>query len=106
MPPRKKIDLPDSVRAALLADVELTYRHSLDADESSKVRIYLALEQGITTYELEDQLRVSQQTISRWGRQGKEALERRERGKGARESAGDSQPGPDPDRSGEREPVG
>jgi hypothetical protein len=106
VPPRKKIDLPDSVRAALLADVELTYRHSLDADESSKIRIHLAIEQGITTYELEDQLRVSQQTISRWGRQGKEALERREERKGAREPAGDRQSDPDPDRSGEREPVG
>lgn len=106
MPPKKKVILPDSVRAALLADVELTYQHSIDADESSKIRIHLAIEQGITTYELEDQLRVSQQTISRWGRQGKEALERRERGKGAREPERDSQPGPDPDRSGEREPVG
>jgi Trp operon repressor len=99
VPPKKKVELPDHVRAAVLADVALTHQQALDADERDKIRIYLALEQGVTTRELEESLGVPQATISRWGRHGKEAFE-------ARESARDQQLGEDPLRSGEREPVG
>ncbi|NJP50111.1 helix-turn-helix transcriptional regulator [Streptomyces sp. SBST2-5] len=97
--------MPDHVRAAVLEDVAITYRTALDADENSKVRIHLALEQGVTTRELEEELGVPQQTISRWGRQGKEALERRREARAKRESGG--QPtGEDPVRPGEPGPVG
>ncbi|MEV7814230.1 hypothetical protein AB0P05_26415 [Streptomyces flaveolus] len=97
--------MPESVRAAVLEDVALTYQTALDADENSKIRIHLALEQGVTTRELEEELHVPQQTISRWGRQGKEALERRKEARAKREQG--SQPaGEDPLRSGERQPVG
>jgi transposase len=84
----------------------VTHEQALDAEERDKIRIHLALEQGITTRELEEELQVPQQTISRWGRQGKEALERREGVRKARESAGDHHPGETPVRSGEPEPVG
>ena len=106
MPPKKKVDLPDHVRAAVLADVALTHQQALDAEERDKIRIYLALEQGVTTREIEEELRVPQATVSRWSRQGKEAWERREQGKEARESARDRQPGEDPVRSGEPVPLG
>jgi IS30 family transposase len=105
VPPRKKIDLPDHVRSAVLEDVALTYQSALNADEQSKIRIHLALEQGVTTRELEEELGVPQQTISRWGRQGKEALERRREARPKRESARDQQPGEDPVRPGELEPL-
>lgn len=104
MPPRKKIDLPDHVRAALLADVALTHQQALDADERDKIRIHLALEQGITTRELEEHLGIPQPTISRWGRLGKEAMEHRKE-YARRESARDQQPGEDPLRPGELEPL-
>jgi IS30 family transposase len=90
----------------VLADVELDYLASLEADEKSKIRIFLALEQGVTTREIEDQLHVPQQTVSRWGRQGREALERRAAERRARESARDQQSGEDPLRRGELEPLG
>lgn len=104
MPPKKKVDLPDHVRAAVLADVELTHQQAEQAAENDKIRIYLALEQGLTTRELEAELGVPQQTLSRWGRLGKELLERREEARKPRESARSRPAGQDPDGSAEREP--
>jgi hypothetical protein len=105
VPPKKRVDLPDHVRTAVLEDVALTYQTALEADENSKIRIHLALEQGVTTRELEEELGVPQQTLSRWGRQGREALTRRREARGKREQ-GSHSAGEDPVRSGEREPVG
>jgi response regulator of citrate/malate metabolism len=99
VPPKKKVDLPDHVRAAVLADVQLSYEQSLDADESAKIRIFLATEQGLTTQEIADRLRISQTSASKYRMQGEEAYRRRE-------SARSHQSGPDPVRSGERQPVG
>lgn len=89
----------------------MTYESALDAkalqeraEERAKIRIHLAMEQGVTTYELEEELGISQQTISRWGRLGKEALERRQLEK--RESGARGNPiGEDPLRSGELTPL-
>ncbi|MBA2951409.1 transposase [Streptomyces himalayensis] len=94
MPPRKKIDLPDHVRDAVLADVKMDYEQAINADERSKIRIYLATEQGLSTYELAEELSVSQSVISNWKRQGEEAYKRREQ-------ARDQQLGEDPLRPGE-----
>lgn len=106
MPPKKKVDLPDHVRAAVLADIALTHESAVTAEENDKVRIYLATEQGLDTYEIAEELGdVSQQTVSRWARQGREILERREREKRQREQGGHST-GEDPVRSGEPAPVG
>jgi DNA-directed RNA polymerase specialized sigma24 family protein len=104
VPPKKKVDLPDHVRAAVLGEVQLDYRQAADAEERSKIRIFLATEQGLTTYEIATKLNVPQQTVSRWARQGKEAWERREGV--TREPEGDQQPGEDPVRSGEPLPLG
>lgn len=103
MPPRKRVDLPDHVREAVLSDVAITHQQALDADERDKIRIYLATEQGLTTDEIAEELKaagweISQQSVSRYARAGKEALERRQQARSQRAE-------PDPDRSGEREPV-
>jgi transcriptional antiterminator len=107
VPPKKRIDLPDHVRAAVLSDVALSHQQAEAADENSKIRIFLATEQGLDTYELAEELGVSQSVISNWRRKGKELYELRRKGQGPdRESAGDQSAGQDPLRSAEREPVG
>jgi DNA-directed RNA polymerase specialized sigma24 family protein len=106
MPPKKKVDLPDHVREALLGDVHMTYENALDAkalqeraDERFKIRIYLATEQGMTTREIAEELGIAQTSVSKYANQGREAYERREQAR--------SQPaGEDPVRSSQREPVG
>lgn len=98
MPPKKRVELPDHVRNAVLGDVLLGYEAAADAEERSKIRIYLATEQGLSTYEIAERLNVSQAVVSKWSRQGKEAYERREQGS---HSAGE-----DPVRPGELEPLG
>jgi DNA-directed RNA polymerase specialized sigma24 family protein len=105
MPPRKRIELPDRVRKAVLSEVKLSYLRALEADEESKIRMFLAVEQGLTTYDISERLEVPQQTVSRWCRQGREAWERREAQGGEDEPAGDPAPGDDPVRSAEPEPV-
>ncbi|MFK4187242.1 hypothetical protein ACI2L4_25005 [Streptomyces sparsogenes] len=105
MPPKKRVALPDSVRDAVLADVELTYRESIDTDTRSKIRIFLATEQGLSTYDIAHKLGVSQGVVSKWSRLGKEALARREEER-QRGQEGNRSRGDDPDRSGEPSPVG
>lgn len=106
MPPKKRVTLPDHVRAAVLADVALSHKTAQDADENSKIRLYLATEQGLDTYELAEELGISQTSVSKYARLGREALERRKREREARESARDQQPGEDPLRPGELESIG
>ncbi|MEV4228155.1 helix-turn-helix domain-containing protein [Streptomyces bobili] len=98
MPPKKRVDLPDHVRAAVLGEVQMDVIQATAAEERSKIRIYLATEQGLTTYEIAEKLGIPQQTVSRWARQGREAWERRE-------PTGDQRSGEDPVRSGELEPL-
>jgi transposase-like protein len=87
------------VRDALLAEAKLTHQLAEQAADTEKVRIYLAVEQGVTTYELAQELGMSQSVVSNWRRQGEEAYKRRE-------SARSQPPGQDLDRSAEREPLG
>jgi transposase-like protein len=83
------VELPDHVRAAVLADVGLTHQQAITAEENDKVRVYLAVEQGVTTYEICQELGVSQSVVSNWRRQGEEIFRRRE-------SARSNQAGVDP----------
>lgn len=92
MPPRKKAQMPDHVKEAVLEDVALSHQQAIAASEHDKIRIHLAWVQGATTKEIADKLGVSQQVVSKWRGQGEQALERRRRG--------------DPERSGEPEPDG
>lgn len=100
MPPKKRIELPDHVREAVLGDVY----HSCDvwsrAEEDFKIRVYYAVEQGVTQGEIGDRLRLSQAVVSKYARQGKEILAERERRRRL-ESEGDLRSGEDPFRSGE-----
>lgn len=70
----------------MLADVEATHEHAIQAEEHGKIKIYLALQQGLTTGELAPRLNVGQQTVSRWGREGKELYEKREQSRDQRNS--------------------
>lgn len=98
MPPKKRIELPEEVREALLDEVSLTYEVAQQATETSKIRMYLAIQQGLTTREIADQLNarsvkpVSQSTISNWSREGEQARKRRDRERA--------------ERPGEREQIG
>lgn len=98
MPPKKRVDLPDHVRAAVLGDVA----HSCDvwtrAEEDFKIRTYYAVEQGVTQREIADQLGVTQQVVSKYASQGREFLAERERVRV--EQAGAGRDREDPDRSG------
>lgn len=91
--------MPDHVRAAVLSDVLMDVEQAAVAEERSKIRIFLATEQGLTTYEIATKLGMPQQTVSRWARQGRELWE-------AREPTGSQRSNEDPLRSGELEPLG
>lgn len=99
MPPKRKIALPDHVKSALLEELDLVHKAAVQADESDKIRIYLATEQGLTTYEIADQLGVTAQTVSNWRTRGREMREKREQTR--TERRGGSPHGP-----GERVPDG
>jgi transposase-like protein len=99
MPPKKRINLPDHVRDAVLDDVALSHEETALAEEREKIRIFLATEQGLTTQEIADRMGVSQTAVSKWRRQGEEAYVRREEARSRRT-------GEDPDRSGELVPNG
>ncbi|MFG3718237.1 hypothetical protein ACGF8D_10615 [Streptomyces massasporeus] len=97
--------MPDHVRAAVLADISLTHQAAITAEENDKIRIYLATEQGLDTYEIADELRISQTSVSKYARQGKEIFERRTQEAREREPGG-RPASEDPVRSAEPEPVG
>jgi transposase-like protein len=77
VPPKRKIDLPDHVRDAVLDDVKLSQDISLSATENFKIRIYLAVQQGVSTYEIAERLGVSQSVVSKWSREGEQTRSRR-----------------------------
>jgi transposase-like protein len=77
VPPRKKIELPDHVRSAVLDDLLLVHMETIAAEEREKIRIHLAVEQGLTTAEIASRLEVSQSVVSKWRKQGEEARDRR-----------------------------
>lgn len=83
----------------MLGDVGLSLKQAEDAEERMKIRIYLATEQGLTTRELAEELRIGQTSVSKYAREGKEAYDRREQERS-------SSPGEDPVRPDQREPVG
>lgn len=72
---RKKFDWPPEVRDALLDDVQLWHAAALEAETRLKIRIYMAVEQGLTTGEIAVKLGISQQTVSRYRIEG-EATQR------------------------------
>ncbi|MDL5205109.1 hypothetical protein [Streptomyces sp. ALI-76-A] len=77
MTARKRIDWPPHVREALHADVRLSYEAAQDADTRFKIRVYLAVEQGLTTAEVAEGLGVSQSVVSKYRMQGEAAYRER-----------------------------
>ncbi|MFD3532010.1 helix-turn-helix domain-containing protein [Streptomyces sp. NPDC058664] len=69
--------MPDHVRSAVLDDLLLVHREAIDAEEREKIRIALAVDQGLTTSEIATRLGVSQSVVSKWRQQGEEARNRR-----------------------------
>lgn len=99
MPPKKRITLPDQVRDAVLGDVALSCDIWNRAEEDFKVRVYYAVEQGVSQGEIAERLGASQPVVSKYARQGREILAARERGRV--EQAGAGRDREDLDRSGE-----
>ncbi|MFF0140451.1 helix-turn-helix domain-containing protein [Streptomyces sp. NPDC005227] len=77
MPYRKSVEWPEPVRAALCEDLRFVQNVARQAEEALRVRVYLAVEQGLTTQEVADALEISQSAVSNYRRQGEEAFRRR-----------------------------
>lgn len=99
MPPKKKVQLSDDVRAAFKAQLADAKRVSDQATENFYVQVYLMNRSGLTFSEIAEIFETRTSTVSDWKRKGEEAY-------GRRESARDQQFGEDPLRSGELEPLG
>ncbi|MFF4834074.1 helix-turn-helix domain-containing protein [Streptomyces sp. NPDC001315] len=74
----RKAEWSPEVRAALQADLRLTYEAAQHAETLFKIRIYIAVEQGLTTREVAAELGMSQQTVSRYRIEGEAAFAARQ----------------------------
>jgi hypothetical protein len=99
VPPRKRIELSDEVREALRGRLSVAKDVKDQAEESFYIEVFLMFKAGLTFDEITSELRASVGAVSDWKKKGEGAYNRRE-------SARDRQPGEDPLRSAEREPVG
>lgn len=84
MPAKKKVDLTKDVKDAVRDRILLSQdasenaqRFADAADENFKIDIYLAVEQGMTTYEIGELLGKSQSVVSKWRIAGEQARDRR-----------------------------
>jgi DNA-binding transcriptional regulator YiaG len=99
VPPRKKIQLSDDVREAFKGRLTHSKEIADRAEEDFHIEVFLMNKSGLTFEEIATQLNTRTSTVSDWKKKGEEAF-------GRRESARDQQPGEDPVRSGELEPLG
>lgn len=74
---RKRVDWPPHVRVLLGEDLRLSYEAARTAETAFKIRVYIAVEQGLTTSEVAEDLDLSQQTVSRYRMQGEAAYRER-----------------------------
>jgi DNA-binding NarL/FixJ family response regulator len=70
--------VPPYIRALLGEELRLSYEAAAAAETAFKIRVYVAVEQGVTTQEIADELGVSQSVVSKYRIQG-EALYRKRR---------------------------
>lgn len=70
---KRKFDWPQSVRDALLDEVWLEHAAALEAKKRLKIRIYVAVEQGLTTQEVASKLGISQASASKYRIEGEAA---------------------------------
>lgn len=79
---RKRVEVPPHIRALLGEELRLSYEAATAAETAFKIRVYVAVEQGVTTQEIADELGVSQSVVSKYRIQG-EAFYRKRREAGA-----------------------
>ncbi|MFF7096384.1 helix-turn-helix domain-containing protein [Streptomyces rubradiris] len=79
MTARRRVDWPPHVRKMIGEELRLTYEAAHAAEDAFKVRVYIAVEQGVTTREIATEVGISQQTVSRYRADG-EALYRARHG--------------------------
>jgi hypothetical protein len=72
---RVRVDWPPHVREAIGHELRLARETAYAADVAFKIRVYLAVEQGLTTQQVADELGISQAAASKYRIQG-EALHR------------------------------
>lgn len=70
---RQRIEWAPGVREELLARVGREHAAARDAETRFKIRVYLAVEQGLTTREVADALGISQTAASKYRMQGEAA---------------------------------
>lgn len=70
---RKRMDWPPRVRSLLLDNVRRSHEDALAADTALKVRIYITVQQGLTTREIAEHTGLSQTTISKYRIAGEKA---------------------------------
>jgi DNA-binding NarL/FixJ family response regulator len=75
MSPRRRFDLEPEVRAMLGEELRLSHEAARAAKAALKIRVYIAVKQGLTTQQIADALGVSQSSVSTYRMQG-EALYR------------------------------
>ncbi|MBX9392247.1 hypothetical protein K4749_01200 [Streptomyces sp. TRM72054] len=70
---RKRMEWPPHVRQMLGEELRLAHEAARAAEAAFKIRMYVAVEQGVTTQQIADKLGISQATASKYRIQG-EAL--------------------------------
>ncbi|MFG3509627.1 hypothetical protein ACGF5F_29465 [Streptomyces sp. NPDC047821] len=94
MPPKKRIELSDEVRAAFTERLQHSKACADRGVEDFLIDVYLMNKAGMTIAEIGVSLGTKTSTVGDWKRKGEEAYTRREQERSGR-------PGGDPDRSGE-----
>lgn len=77
---RKRVDWPEHVRQMLFEEVRQSVEEAQSARARFKRRVYLAVEQGVTTRGIADKIGVSQQAVSRYRIEGEAAYRERQAG--------------------------
>ncbi len=75
---RERVEWPAHVRELLGEELIRSHEEALAAKEAFKIRVYIAVEQGVTTREIADHLGISQATISRYRIEGETAYRERQ----------------------------
>ncbi|GHD70255.1 hypothetical protein GCM10010317_077180 [Streptomyces mirabilis] len=74
---RKKFDWPQPARDALLEGVRLEHAAAREAKTRLKIRIYIAVKQGLTTQAIATKLDISQSLVSQHRIEGEAAYKAR-----------------------------
>lgn len=75
---RKRVDWPPHVREAMHEEVGVAYEAARAARTAFKIRVHVAVEQGVTTQQIADKLGISQSAVSKYRVQGEAAYRERQ----------------------------